>query len=241
MDLALDVGVSPRHLSFIETGRSNPSPELLLTLADRLDVPFRERNTLLLAAGYAPRYSNTALDDPTLARIRSALQRMLDLHDPYPGIVIDRMWNAVLLNDSAHRLAALLPPRLRGPPLNVFRACLHPMGLAGRTVNFAEWSAYLLTQLRRLHALTADPELSLLLEEVTEYPNIVALGDPRRAPQSDEPQLLVPWRLELSDVQLSFFMTMTAFGTPQDITVAELAVELFYPADDVTEAALRNG
>jgi transcriptional regulator with XRE-family HTH domain len=240
MDLALDVGVSPRHLSFIETGRSNPSPELLLALADRLDVPFRERNTLLLAAGYAPRYSQTALDDPALARIRNALQRMLDSHDPYPGIVIDRMWNAVLVNDAARRLAASLPPALSGPPLNVFRACLHPMGFASRTTNFAEWSAYLLAQLHRLHVLTADPAVSLLVQEVTQYPNIVALNDRRHSFQSEEPLLLVPWRLTLNDVPLSFFMTVTVFGTPQAITLAELAVELFYPADEVTEAALSS-
>src|SRR5918996_4256252 len=130
MDLALDVGVSPRHLSFVENGRSKPSPELLLVLAERLEVPLREQNAFLLAAGYAPRYSEKSLDDAAMGRARAALQRMLDGHDPYPGVVIDRLWNVVLSNEAARRFVGLLPPELSGPPVNIFRACLHPDGLA---------------------------------------------------------------------------------------------------------------
>jgi transcriptional regulator with XRE-family HTH domain len=240
MNLALEVGVSPRHLSFVETGRSKPSPELLLALADRLDVPLRERNTLLLAAGYAPRYHQTSLDDRAMTRVRAALQRMLDGHDPYPGVVIDRLWNVVLANDATRRLASSLPPDLTGPPLNVFRACLHPAGFARQTLNFAEWSAYLLDQLGRVERLTADPEAARLAAEIAEYPQVAEVGVQEPAAPVDEPVLLVPWRLRIGGADLSFFTTLTSFGTPQDITLAELAVELFYPADEETEALLRS-
>ena len=130
LDLAYAVGVSPRHLSFVETGRSKPSPELLLALADGLDVPLRERNVFLVAAGYAPRYSETSLDSAAMTKARAALQRLLDTHNPYPGVVIDRQWNVVLANEAASLLTIALPEHLLGPPLNVFRACLHPDGLA---------------------------------------------------------------------------------------------------------------
>jgi transcriptional regulator with XRE-family HTH domain len=240
MDLALDVGVSPRHLSFVETGRSKPSPELLLVLADRLEVPLRERNALLLAAGYAPRYQETPLDDGAMRRARRALQQMLDSHHPYPGVAIDRLWNVVLLNGAASQLMTVLPDWLAGPPVNVFRVCLHPDGLARFTLNFSEWAAYLLAQLRRLVALTADPEVVRLVDEVSEYPNVVSMGGWRHATPQEEPALWIPWRLEVEGLQLSLFTTVTTFGTPQDLTLAELAVELFYPADDATDAALRH-
>jgi transcriptional regulator with XRE-family HTH domain len=237
MDLAFDAGVSPRHLSFVETGRSKPSPELLLALAERLKVPLRERNALLLAAGYAPRFSEKSLDDAAMGRARAALQRLLDGHDPYPGVVIDRLWNVVLSNDAALRFVRLLPPELAGPPVNIFRVCLHPDGLARQTRNFPEWSAYLLGQLDRLTILTADPEVEALAGEVSQYPNVADRGGWLQA-SPDEPALLMPWRLELGGADLSFFTTLTTFGTPQDITLSELAVELFYPADDATDAAL---
>jgi transcriptional regulator with XRE-family HTH domain len=240
MDLALDVGVSPRHLSFVETGRSKPSPELLLVLADRLEVPLRERNALLLAAGYAPRYQESSLDDGAMRRARGALQQMLDSHHPYPGVAIDRLWNVVLFNGAASRLMTALPDCLARPPVNVFRVCLHPEGLARSTRNFSEWAAYLLAQLRRLVALTADPEVGQLVDEISGYPNVASLGGWRHATRQDEPALWIPWRLDLAGDQLSLFTTVTTFGTPQDVTLAELAVELFYPADDATDAALRQ-
>ena len=236
MDLALDVGVSARHLSFVETGRSKPSPELLLLLADHLDVPLRDRNVFMLAAGYAPRYRQTPLDDRAMERVRSALQQLLDGHDPYPGVVIDRAWNIVLANPAAARLSAALPPELATPTINVFRACLHPDGLAGLTRNFEEWGGYLMGQLRRLKALTNDPEVTALLEEVSRYPTVAALDAANQA--SDEPALLVPWTLRLGDDELSFFTTLTTFGTPRDITLDEVAVELFYPADQPTAGLL---
>jgi transcriptional regulator with XRE-family HTH domain len=240
MDLALDAGVSPRHLSFVETGRSKPSPELLLGLADVLEVPLRERNAFLLAAGYAPHYRQRSLEDPSMARVRAAVDRLLESHNPYPGVAVDLLWNVVLANDAAQRLMALLPAELVGPPLNVFRVWLHPEGLARRTLNFSEWSAYLLSQLHRLQVLTADPEVSKLADEVARYPTVVGLRDWRDVARADEPAILVPWRLRLDSVELSLFTTLTTFGTPQDITLAELAVELFYPADEVSEAALRR-
>jgi len=240
MDLAHDVGVSPRHLSFVETGRSRPSPELLLALADGLSVPLRERNTLLVAAGYAPRYQQTPLGDTAMDRVRSSLQRLLDSHAPYPGVVIDRLWNSALSNEPAWRMVDGLPDELIGPPTNVFRVSLHPAGLAPRTHNFVEWSAYLLGQLHRLVVLTADSELTELEREVSRYPNIVELGGWRHRQPQDEPALLIPWRLEVGEALHSYFTTLTSFGTPQDITLSELAVELFYPADPVTEAALRE-
>ena len=240
MDLALEVGVSPRHLSFVETGRSRPSPELVLAIADRLEVPLRESNTLLLAAGYAPRYSERSLDDGALRSIRASLQRMLDAHDPYPGVVIDRQWNVVLANRAAGALTAALPATLVGPPLNVYRACLHPDGLAARTVNFGEWANYLLRQLRRTISLTADPELEQILAEVSTYPNVASLAVPPD-PEWDDPQLLIPLRLDLGGQELSMFTTLTTFGTPRDVTLDELAVELFFPADEPSEQLLRAG
>lgn len=237
MDLALDAGVSPRHLSFVETGRSKPSPELLVALSEHLQIPLRERNTLLMAAGYAPRYHHTPLGDPSMSRVRGALKQLLASHSPYPGVVIDRLWNCVLANEPALRMLGGVSGNLTGPPANVFRVSLHPDGLARRTRNFPEWSAYLLSQLRRLVMLTGDADAAALEQEVTSYPNVAAHGG-WRDQAADEPPLLVPWRLEVGGTMHSYFTTLTSFGTPQDITLAELAVELFYPADQATEDAL---
>lgn len=239
MDVALEVGVSPRHLSFVETGRSRPSSELVLAIADRLEVPLRERNTLLLAAGYAPRYAQRSIDDAALSHVRASLQRMLDAHDPYPGVMIDRRWNVVLANRAAGALTAGLPRELLGPPLSVYRACLHPEGLARVTLNFADWAGYLLRQLRRSIALTADPELELLLAEVTRYPNVVRIAT-TSDPPSDDAELLVPFRIDIDGREISMFTTLTTFGTPRDVTLDELAVELFFPADEASERLLRE-
>lgn len=240
MDVALDVGVSTRHLSFVETGRSNPSPQLLVALAEELAVPLRERNTLLLAAGYAPRYQETDLGDAEMRRVRNALRRLLDSHLPYPGAVIDRMWNVVLANDAGALLVEGANPALLGPPPNVFRVSLHPDGMASQVRNFADWARYLLGELRRAASVSGAPELAELLAEVEAYPNVAALGDWRDSPESDEPTLLVPLRLEIDGTELSLITTLTKFGTPQDVTLSELAVELFFPADEVTETFLRE-
>lgn len=240
LDLALDVSVSARHLSFVETGRSRPSPELVLAIADRLEVPLRERNTLLLAAGYAPRYSQRSLDDPAMGPVRASVQRMLDAHDPYPGVVIDRCWNIVLANEAAATLVADLPPALLGPPINVYRVCLHPDGLASRTVNFEDWATYLLGQLRRSITLTGDEALVGLADEVRAYPDVAVLADRPRANEWDDPPLLVPFVVRLGGDEVSLFTTLTTFGTPLDVTLDELAIELFFPADDRSEAIVRE-
>src|SRR5262245_1387008 len=140
MDLALETGVSPRHLSFVETGKSRPSPELVIALADQLDVPLRERNSLLVAAGYAPRYPQHSFDHPSMEAVRASITRLLEAHAPYPGIAIDRHWNVVAANDSADQLTDGVPDWLLGPPTNVYRISMHPDGLAPRTIDFEEWA-----------------------------------------------------------------------------------------------------
>jgi transcriptional regulator with XRE-family HTH domain len=240
MDLALEVGVSPRHLSFVETGRSRASPELLLALAEHLDVPLRERNGILLAGGYAPRFSRSMLDSAEMERVLQTLQRILAGHDPYPGIVIDRYWNIVLANISAQRMMEGLPEHVVGPTPNVFRLSLHPDGLAHGTSNFEEWATYLVGQLHRSARLTGDEAFEDLVAEITKYPNVSGLGDWRVPSGEEGPELLVPFRLDLGETELSLFTTITVFGTPQDVTLSELAVELFYPADEPSELWLRR-
>lgn len=240
LDLAIDVGVSTRHLSFVETGRSRPSPELVLTIAQHLDVPLRERNGLLLAAGYAPRFSQMSLDDPAMEHVRASIQRMLDAHDPYPGVAIDRQWNVVIANRTALSLTEGVPSAVLGPPLNVYRLCLHPDGLARRTTNFTDWASYLLQQLRRSIVLTGDAALESLLAEVSAYPNVAQIAPNLDAGQPDDPPILVPFRMATAMGELSLFTTLTTFGTPLDITIDELAIELFFPANDRTDHILRG-
>lgn len=240
MDLALDVGVSTRHLSFIETGRSRPSPGMLLALAEQLQVPLRERNRLLLAAGYAPRYAEQALDAPAMEPVRAALQRLLDAHAPYPGVVMDRQWNVVLANGPAQALVALLPPALQGPPLNMMRASLHPDGFAALTVNFDDWGRYLVDTLQRGASSSGDPGLRALDDEVRRYPTVQALLARPAPAVAPSPALLVPCVLRTAAGPLSMFTTLTTFGTPRDVTLEELCVELFYPADAASQAMLRG-
>jgi transcriptional regulator with XRE-family HTH domain len=239
MDLALDVGVSTRHLSFVETGKSKPSPELVLALAENLDVPLRERNTLLLAAGYAPRYQQTSLDDDTMTSVRAALGELIRAHDPYPAVVVDRRWDIVMSNAGARLLLEGVAPRLLEPPLNAYRVTLHPEGMAPRIENLDEWAHNLLATLDRQVAITRDSRLRNLLDEVRSYPNVAALDSSWRT-RSGLPAVLVPLRLRVGDgadehVQ-SWFSTNTSIGTPVDITLDELHVELFHPADEATAA-----
>ena len=235
LDVAYEVGVSPKHLSFVETGRSRPSPELIEAIGIHLDIPLRERNAMLLAAGFAPRYRHTALDDPSMATVTDSLRRILDAHDPYPGLVLDRHWNVLISNSAAHVLASSLPDNLADPTLNVFRASLHPNGLAAHTINFDQWATYLLAQLHRLVAVTADPELAEIEREVIGYPNVAELRERIGwAIPSQVVELLIPYRLDLDGVELSMFTTLTTFGTPRDITLDEIAVELFFPTDQAT-------
>ncbi|MCP5265116.1 MAG: helix-turn-helix transcriptional regulator [Burkholderiaceae bacterium] len=241
MDLALDAGVSPRHLSFIETGRSRPSPSVLDAIAERLEVPLRERNRMLLAAGYAPRWRERALaEDAAMAPVRAALQRLLGAHDPYPGLVLDRHWNVVLANRAADALIERLPASLRNPCVNVFRASLHPQGMAAYTENFDAWAGYLLWSLRRALATSADPALEALQREVLAYPNVRAIRAAETRDTASADGLLLPCVLRLGGTRLSMFTTLTTFGTPRDVIIDELCIELFYPADAETEAALRQ-
>lgn len=241
MDLALDVGVSARHLSFIETGRSKPSPQMLLALAERLEVPLRERNRLLLAAGYAPRYAERRLDADAMGPVNAALQRLLDAHDPYPGVVLDRQWNVMLANRAARALTVGLPDELHRPQLNIIRASLHPHGFSAVTVNFDDWGGHLIETLERQATKTGDPGLLALEHEVNGYPNVQALRR-RREQQAPPavPQLLIPCVVDLPQGRISMFTTLTTFGSPRDVTLEELCVELFYPSDIASEGLLRS-
>jgi transcriptional regulator with XRE-family HTH domain len=238
LEVGLTAGVSARHLSFIETGRARASAELLVALADVLDMPLRERNALLLAAGFAPRYSETQLDAPDMAAMRQAITRVLGAHDPYPGVALDRHWNIVIANAAAQRMVAVVPADLLTLPHNIFRLGLHPRGLAACTSNFDEWGRYMLRALQRLADSSVDRELIALQREVRGYPNVQALlaTPPKTAPSNP---LLVPCVLDIAGQRLSLFTTLATFGSPRDVTLAELTVELFYPADAATEAALR--
>jgi transcriptional regulator with XRE-family HTH domain len=235
MDLALQAEISTRHLSFVETGRSRPSRDLLLHLADELDLPLRDRNRLLLAAGYAPVYAERALNAPQMRAIRAALRRVLDGHEPCPAVVVDRGWNLVEANASVALLTAGVAPLLLAPPANVLRISLHPDGMAPRIANLGEWRAHLLGRLRRQVAVTADPGLARLYDELRAYP----CNQPEPAIDLPGPaDIVVPLRLRHDGRELAFFSTVATFGTPLDITVAELAIEAFYPADAATAAAL---
>jgi transcriptional regulator with XRE-family HTH domain len=238
MELALTAGVSPRHLSFIETGRARASAEVLMALGEALQMPLRERNALLLAAGFAPRFPQTPLDAPGLAAMRAAVTRVLDAHDPYPGLALDRHWNLVVANRAAQRMVGVLPPALASAqPLNVFRIGLHPQGMAAHTANFDEWGRYMLRELQRLSDASLDPALQALLDEVQAYPNVAGLR--RRSEPAPADGLIVHCVLLHGAQRLSMFTTLATFGSPRDVTLAELTVELFYPADAATEAALR--
>ena len=235
LDLALAAGVSARHLSFVETGRSGASRELLGALAHELEIPLRERNALLLAAGYAPAYAERPLDDEALGPVRAALEQLLVAHDPYPALVVDR-WGDVQLTGPA--LAPLLEgvdPELLGPRRNVYRLSLHPRGLAPRIRNLSQWREHLLHRLERQVRVTADPRLVGLLAELRGYPAPVTASLP--VPGGD---VLLPLQLEHPAGPLSFHSTMTTFGAPHDVTLAELAVEAFFPADAATREILHS-
>ncbi len=233
LDLALDAGVSTRHLSFVETGRSRPSPDMLVHLADQLEVPLRERNQLLRAAGYAPRYGARDLDDPEMASVRDALGRVLEGHEPFPAFAIDRSWNLVASNGALGPLLEGVAPELLMPPVNVLRLALHPDGLAPRVANLGEWRGHLLHRLGRELALTADPGLEELRRELLSYPG----PSDEPAPRSDE--IMVELRLRSDEGELSFFSTVTTFGTAVDVTLAELSIEAFFPADAETAQVLQ--
>jgi transcriptional regulator with XRE-family HTH domain len=232
LELALAAGVSTRHLSFVETGRSRPSPDMVLGLADHLDVPLRERNQMLLAAGYAPRFGARSLDDPELTAVRDALGRVLDAHEPYPALAVDRAWNLVASNAALGPLMEGVDDALVTPPVNVLRLALHPDGLAPRIRNLAQWRGHLLHRLAREQAITGDPQLADLYDELLGYPG------PVPEPPTSAAEIMVELHLDAGGQELAFFSTITTFGTALDVTVAELAIEAFFPADAVTARAL---
>jgi transcriptional regulator with XRE-family HTH domain len=235
--LACDADISTKHLSFIETGRARPSRGMLLRLAERLDVPLRERNVLLVAAGYAPVFPQRPLQDPALAAAREAVDLVLAGHEPNPALAVDRHWTLVAANRAVAPLLDGVDPELLQPPVNVLRLSLHPAGMAPRTINLEEWREHVLARLRRDIDLTADPALAGLFEEISGYS-----GGGRRRPagEDDEPRIAVPLRLAVAGEVLSFLSTITVFGTPIDVTLAELAIESFFPADAATAQALRR-
>ena len=237
LEFACEAEISTRHLSFLETGRAQPSRDMVLLLAEKLDVPLRERNTLLLAAGYAPVFSQKSLTDPSLELIRKAIDVVLVGHEPYPAIAIDRHWTLVASNSVVPSLLAGIDPRLLQPPVNVLRYTLHPSGLAPRIANYSEWRLHMFDKLRRLIELTADPVLIDLLRELREYPP--PGGAAMTSVQSERPRFVIPFQLVSDAGILSFFSTTTTFGTPMDITLSEISLECFYPADAQTTEALR--
>lgn len=235
LDVALDAGVSPRHLSFVETGRSTPGRDVVLLLAEQLEIPFRERNLLLLAAGHAPAFPERSLDAPELAPVRAALQLILTGHEPYPAVVFDRAWNVVAANSAMAAFTEGVDPALLTPPVNVLRIGLHPRGMAPRIVNLGEWRAHFLDRLQRQVAATGDDQLAALAEEVAGYPA------PEHHPASNPGagEMLGPVRLRADDGgELSFFGMFATFDTPFEVTTSELAIELLFPADSATAATL---
>ncbi len=232
LDLALDAEISARHLSFLETGRSRPSRGMLLRLAERLAIPARDRNLLLVAAGFAPALPERSLDDPALAAARRAVELVLKAHEPFPALAVDRHWQLVTANAGVAPLLAGVAPHLLAPPVNVLRLSLHPGGVAPRIEKLAEWRAHILHRLEAQVAASGDPVLADLLTELRAYPGGSARGEDVYA------GVAVPLRLRTGEGVLSFLGTTTMFGTPIDVTLAELAIEAFLPADEATAAAL---
>jgi transcriptional regulator with XRE-family HTH domain len=236
MDLALEAGVSSRHLSFIETGRSRPSSEMVLRLAEHLDVPLRERNALLLAAGYAPAFAQRGLDEPEMGPVRDTLDRILRGHEPYPALVVDRHWGLVTANAAAALFTEGVAAHLLEPPVNVMRLSLHPDGLAARIANLPEWRAHVLDGLGRQAVLSGDPAIAALHDEMAALPG----EDPAVVPDLDLGGISIPLVLRHEGGELRFISTATTFTTAVDVTVSELAIESFFPADEATAQVLRS-
>jgi transcriptional regulator with XRE-family HTH domain len=239
LQLAADAGVSPRHLSFIETGRARPSRQMVLRLAERLRVPLRDRNQLLLAAGFAPAYQRRDLHAPELGAVHNAAVLVLRSHEPFPAVALDRRRDIVMANQAAARLRQEMAPALRGAPLNIYRLLLHPDGLARRIVGFRAYAQHLLARLRDDAETTNDPDLGALLSEVTSYAGVdAAAGEPSDA--ADGAALTLRLRDgAAAGGQLAFVTTVATFGTPLDLTVSELVIESLVPADAATAARLR--
>ncbi|MBD0843707.1 helix-turn-helix domain-containing protein [Streptomyces sp. TRM68416] len=238
LELALRADSSARHISFIETGRSRPSEEMVLRLAEHLDVPVRERNALLLAAGYAPHYPETPLDDPSLDALREGMERLIQGYEPYPALVVDARYNVLAANRGILMLLEGIPEHLLAPPLNAMRLTLHPEGIAPRIRNLREWRGHLLAQMERQIALYRSDELRELYEEVAAYP--VPEGAPGEEPAAPVPYFALPMQVEHDGRTLSFISSISTFNTPMDVTVAELAIETLLPADPATVKYLQS-
>ena len=232
LELSIQANVSTRHLSFVETGRAKPTSEMILRLTEHLDVPLRERNSLLLAGGFAPAYPSNDLHGPQLAAILAAVRQVLTGHEPFPALVVDRGWTLIEANTAVDRLTAGADPALLEPPVNVLRLALHPDGMAPRIANLPEWRGHLLSRLHREATVAGDDSLFHLYEELRAYPG----GESTPAGSA---AVAVPLRYRVDGQELSFISTTAVFGTPLDVTVSELAIEAFYPADASTAAALR--
>jgi transcriptional regulator with XRE-family HTH domain len=240
LDLALVTEISQRHLSFVELGRSHPSREMILRLCETLDVPLRERNVLLVSAGFSPDFPERSLNDPSLAAARYAVDSMLSGLEPNPAFAIDRHWTIVKTNKAGNLLLEMINPDLLEPPINMLRMCLHPKGLTPQIVNYTEWRKHILEYLSRQIELTADMCLVELLEELTSYPQ----PEPTKGNSSPPANIkydrfAVGLQLKSEAGVMSFFVTTTVFGTPIDVTLSELAVEVFFPADAETAQILR--
>jgi len=235
LDLAIAANVSSRHLSFVETGRSRPTSEMILHLAEHLDVPLRDRNALLLAGGFAPAYPERGLAEPELHAVKNALKRVLDGHEPYPAAVVNRWWELVDANAGIALFTGDVRPELLEPPVNVLRLSLHPDGMAPRIANLPEWRAHLLARLHRQAEATGDPRLFSLYSELEAYPGGQGDQGAQPPPPTD---VVVPLRYRTAQAELSFLSITAVIGTPMDVTVEELAIESFYPADPQTAKAL---
>jgi transcriptional regulator with XRE-family HTH domain len=231
LQLSIEAEISARHLSFVETGRSTPSREMILRLAETLDIPLRERNHLLVAGGFAPAYGETTLDSPVMEPVRAAVRQILTAHEPYPAVVVDGHWNMLDANASATLLTEGVSAKLMVAPVNVLRVSLHPQGLAPRIVNLAEWRAHQLGRLHRQVSATGDPYLATLYQELNAYPG--GRDDVYEEPTHAN-EVVMSVRIRHHDRELAFLTTVATFGTPLDITVSELAIESFFPANENT-------
>jgi transcriptional regulator with XRE-family HTH domain len=238
LDLASEADISTRHLSFVENGRSAPSREMVLRLAERLQVPLRERNALLVSAGYAPMYRERRLDDPALSAARRAVDLILKAHEPFPALAVDRHWNLVAANRMLPHLLQGVDPSLLQAPANVLRLSLHPDGLASKIVNLAQWRHHIFERLQQQIRATADATLVALLDELRAYP-VPPSADDEPLP-GELLGVVMPLRFRTPAGVLNFISTTTVFGTPVDVTLQELALETFFPADEATAHALRQ-
>lgn len=238
LDLAAEADISQRHLSFVESGRAAPSREMVLHLAEQLDIPLRQRNLLLLAAGFAPSFSERSLSDPTLQPAMAAVEQVLKGHEPNPALAVDRHWNLISANTAIGPfMADIADASLLQPPVNVLRLSLHPHGLAPRIVNLGEWRAHLLARLRRQNETFGDPVLGELERELQSYPGEASRT---RVVHDEGTAIAHPLRIRAADAVLSLISTITVFGTPVDVTLSELAIESFFPADEQTRFALQR-